>query len=116
MEAGRDLDIFVAEQLLGYKVERGSPSDETYNGASGDKLWINRAALDPLPRYSTDLGDFEEILVYFKAKLFARHMLGDGRVRVELELTGGRKVEAIGESAPHAGCLAALKARGIIPD
>lgn len=114
MEAGRELDRLIQEQVFGNKVVRHkSPTnreDYFYEVAPG--------ALVPVPTYSTHIANAWILVEKLKLAVIPGD---DGKWRCEC---GGFIVDCIwyevslehapaSESAPHAICLAALEAKGV---
>lgn len=104
MKPGRDLDALVMEKVMGY----GRP-----------------LPFDPMvPRYSTDLMEAWEIVRKFGAELSVGRVtcvatigIVEDNGRGEMEIKRFDAYSEEGEhSAPHAICLAALKAVGALPE
>ena len=125
MKPGRELDVIVAEKVMGLKDVR-KITDPMAQGAFGDILysaekpdpypdnagiWLGH--LTRVPSYSTDIAAAFEVWDKLNNKRWALEKCLDDRWSVFVELQyEGRVSIATGESAPHAICLAALKAVG----
>jgi hypothetical protein len=117
IEAGRELDAMVAEKVMGLET-----------GASGDNAWILGDALyviddghaAVLPHYSTDIAAAWLVVEKMRAdgwhfELSDRDAVDEQPFWVEFATKeyerGGQSWQA---AAPHAICLAALKAVGAL--
>jgi hypothetical protein len=118
MKPGRELDALVAEKVMGFKVIE---TDEC-NGE--DNLWLQGYEDQELPSYSTDVAAAWEVVE--KLKLFqVKQTDSDGYTDYVQLWQDSEGIWTIGdwedqllilsegESAPHAICLAALKAVGV---
>lgn len=132
MEAGRELDALVAEKVMGLSQRSGSWFDnlgnKLYSPAStysDDDIW--------LPEYSTDIKAAWEVAE--KSDIESLIRIEDGRwianvvgyydpnegtkawprlnEYYEISIYEDAVKDTIGKSAPHAICLAALKAMGV---
>jgi hypothetical protein len=113
MKPGRELDALVAVKVMGAQsMDHKRPLD-------------HGAFLDPVPHYSTDIAAAAEILEKVPMTLVApRAQISPGRFNgVEWMAVAPSKPydDQVGnfvfaETAPHAICLAALKALGATPD
>lgn len=111
MKAGRELDALIAEKVIGTPSKDIQEWTECYNHNS---WYIQR--FDLLPRYSTDMtAAWEVVDTLFKdgwrLELLGSEVLGDdmGGYDVYFSCKAGVR----GDTAPHAICLAALKAVGV---
>jgi hypothetical protein len=140
MEPGRELDALVAEKVMGLKlIEKKEPFENyiTYKHITlgtctsttppGKYLEINRergygnqpyTTYIPVPNYSTDISAAFEVLekvpchayeIYQEWAQSPRCILFEWN-SIKQEMT---KIESSGKSAPHAICLAALKAMNV---
>jgi hypothetical protein len=117
MSPGRDLDRLIAEKVMGRKVY-------------GDRISREAPELDIpecwLPRYSSDIAaawevveklrdsNFQLTLVTTKLSALATFYTPQERIIWDNSLPEGHTpLKAIGDTAPHAICLAALKAMGV---
>ena len=139
MQAGRELDALVAEKVMGIEVQwrpwhdrHGNEGREPYMAnasrqgrlARGQPLYSG-GAINP---YSTDISAAWEVVEKLRKSYRVRiHEFGsgwqasleikDGRLRYPIEISHEGDESANSDTAPHAICLAALKAVGIdIPD
>lgn len=119
MKPGRDLDVLVAQKVVGLSLE--------YINCDGTHIWYSHDAGDyfPTPAYSTDIAAAWEVVKKITSQ---SPVITDWQFSMILPLRtmqsfngcfakfcyGGGKFESVGESAPHAICLAALKAVGAI--
>lgn len=124
MDAGRELDALIAEKVFGLNLENG-----WLRSQNGDpKYWQNKNnefITDSFAPYSTDIKDAWEVVEKVKTQLGEDAIViwfknGEWTVVVEdfnyLELSGlNSKAWASAKTAPHAICLAALKAVGYEP-
>jgi hypothetical protein len=107
MEAGRALDAFVAETVMGWSREQqeiGLPP-----GLYGDENF------QPFPRYSTSIADAWEVVSKLDGEWTIEGQEEVGWISSFYSSTGGIDAIVIRESssaitAPHAICLTALKA------
>lgn len=108
--AGRELDVLVAERVLGYdpqyihthKGGAAFPTDLTPSG------WIDVA---PIRHFSTDIAAAWEVAEKYIAAGCAAWVEGDGHTGYRAGVTSGNgRFESEGESPAHAICLAALRA------
>lgn len=111
MKPGRELDILIAEKVIGEKVIE---LDEC-NGI--DNLWLskNRGYRDyvELPCYSTEIASAWEVVNKLILDSYDFNILvWKSGVNVEVGCNGDLDIEIGSDSLPHAICLAALKAVG----
>jgi hypothetical protein len=112
LEAGRKLDVLVAEHVMGWKQGR------RYGNGNGEWIFPEGPAphfrndWEGTPRYSTDIAAAFTILErWFKAGLGAGvDMDGHSGIWCTISTSDGVKHHAFGDTVPHAICLAALKA------
>lgn len=120
MNAGCELDILVAEKVMGHKVHKtvwgkqqqyyeyslGKP--DYYDDAGESKLF------NPLPSYSEDISAAWEVVEHLQgrhpANTFRLDQDYEGLWHCTFTCMGSTVTEHNGGSAPHAVCLAALKA------
>lgn len=102
MEAGRDLDKLVVEKVFGYPVVVGkSPTNRE------DFYYIKDNSRFPVPAYSTHIFCAWDIINHFDAFEIKSK---DKKVYCSLsDYKNDSWGEAIGTTAPHAICLAALE-------
>jgi hypothetical protein len=108
LQPGRELDALVAERVMGY------PGDGNVWHVTGDY-----ARADDIPHYSTDIAAaWEAAETLLESHELEMAKLTDGRYFAQF--IGGPAPDgfhpmhkAIGDSAAHAICLAALKAVGV---
>lgn len=118
MKPGRELDALVAEKVwpeCSVAMAAIGENDEDVLSVwklNGERNWL------PLPHYSTSIADawlvvekFPDALGYFAID----HTHGSGKVGIWLNPQdfGEFPPDVMGETAPHAICLAALKAVGV---
>ncbi|GED18097.1 BC1872 family protein [Aneurinibacillus migulanus] len=115
MKAGRELDIVVAEKVMGWVVDGDIIENADFDEQgrctfpSGDYL-MNKETREPLPNYSTNIADAWEVV----------EQLNDTESYLDIKIQScidGWFVDycnerTVAETAPHAICLAALKAVG----
>jgi hypothetical protein len=128
MKIGRELDALVAEKILGCKVGRHArlrtdAGEPDYicecDGYPHQHPWIDDTRY--LPDYSSDMSAAWEIIEKLKERFDGQFSFSGGEWTFLLgtldaggDLQNGA-VYASSASAPHAICLAALKALGIDP-
>ncbi len=131
MKAGRELNILVAEKVMHLEVAKNKSGSKMggYYYTIGEPVWHDiqgdMQLANPVPPYSTDIAAAWQVVekLYWLNKneptiLQIYGPLCDGyEVDVILEHHDGPIPvgSVIKESAPHAICLAALKAVGVIP-
>ena len=108
MEAGRELDALVAEQILGWEREERRKSSYL-----PWPHWVapNGTAFIELPRFSEDVGEAWEVVEKLKMRCGYSHGRGDPFAMLECEKSDTLVVYA--DTVPLAICRAALKAVGI---
>lgn len=114
MTPGRELDTLVAEKVFKYSIFKKRWKEGSHSGFIDS--WIDSAGFEipgQLPEYSTDISAAWEVVEKLRPELCIEIMpWGDNyHVRV-LSVTLEQKSRASCRSAPHAICLAALKAVG----
>lgn len=115
MTPGRELDALVAEKVMGYRVLSRWDADGTIKHLVDE----NQCEVDPpeFPHFSTDIAVAWEVLEKLRTDNAAVHLLasspalkGEGHFRcivwAHIELC----YDANAATAPHAICLAALRA------
>lgn len=114
MKPGRELDALIAEKVMGRQVV------ETDDCNGQDNLWLNQFSEYGdqlgLPNYSTDIAAAWTVVEKFKAvaRIEKQFLGGNAEWFCELSIDIGEgSGSAISPSAPHAICLAALKAVGV---
>ena len=110
MKPGRDLDALVAEKVMGMKVWK-------HDGSCGCRMADN----DYLPNFSNDIAAAWEVVEKMRnpktavslATIWDHADGGKFKWVAKIEFFGSDRFEfALADSAPHAICLAALKAVG----
>lgn len=122
MEPGRELDLLVAEKVMGYKiaeVKGDAVVSSKISAGSNDNPWLNKE----LKPYSTDIAAAWEVVEKMKKEFIQTEIIiWQTGHKARISKFAGTSlnvialinhVEAEGESAAHAICLAALKAKGI---
>ncbi len=131
MEAGRELDALIAEKVMGWENNKDGP---TYYGHRHEQIWaMNEVPVYDCPAYSTDIAAAWEVVSAGFVEAVVK--LDDGRygsiparedwssdepkLRCGFQLSHPGNyyevpiaADCIGDTAPHAICLAALKAVG----
>jgi len=125
MQAGRELDALVAEKVMGWKwLERDEFNEYRHLTPNGQKIQV------AVPRYSTDIAAAWQIVEKIKFMQPGWEIYGlkpDHLQKFTIEyngfgwragwapvkLDGNMTIEAEAEAAPHAICLAALRAVGV---
>ncbi len=126
MKPGRELDALVAEKVMGFsRREPRTWPDGSLAGAGwrdDENSTFYPDASDMLPHFSSDIAAAWEVVdllerenyvvsVSQSKKYFKTHQAA---VQVQFKpYTDNLHDYAFGESAPHAICLAALKAKGV---
>lgn len=109
MIAGRELDALVAEKVMGMKVYRRVGEDGP-NPQYKEIEKVPEHCAVIYPPYSTDISAAWEVLLLDKFCCWAmKHDHESKLFSVEIEFNGNRYF-AQADTAPHAICLAALKA------
>jgi hypothetical protein len=113
MKAGRELDALVAEMVMGFKREK---KKWEFVSIGGHIPFPMRVPFDDFPNYSTDISAAWDVVKKFAGLGFitlfstewssATRPSGPGWA---CQIDGSKNTE-LGETAPHAICLAALKA------
>lgn len=116
MKPGKELDALIAENVMGLPVldynNYGTITVSYENDENRQAVWVD------LPKYSTDITAAWEVAEKLAEKGFyyeiqqAWSQENTKRCRVYLN-DGEARYIAIGDTAPHAICLAALKALGV---
>lgn len=120
MNAGIELDVLIAEKIMGCKVSYPDLTDpslsvfaKVYNCGCNDSAHSFYGEYS-LKAYSTDIAAAWEVLYKMKTSIQDDLCLSfnEGEWLVYLEGNFGTKWLSYSETAPHAICLAALKAIG----
>lgn len=102
LKPGRELDALIAEKVMGWK------PPEFIDGVSLERRWKNdRGEFDSLPRYSTDIAAAWEVVEKIGLIIGKNGPVWDAQDLWDLPV-----YFASADTAPHAICLAALKAVG----
>lgn len=123
MESGRELDLIVAERVMGWRgvgyPAPGRHPDGVYTGQElmgypvGSHNWCE------VPYYSTDTAAAWKIVENLNARGWRVEVFSTARVGVDVQISkwGGPHHEGdyadSAPTAPHAICLAALRAVGV---
>ena len=123
MEAGRELDALVAEKVMGYERRLDGLGQEYWREADKPRVRLVGTICDPqdLPLFapSTDISAAWEVVSLLIEKGYYVDILYSAKAHVWsclLDYGGYREADVIGDTAPYAICLAALKAVGIEED
>ena len=116
MKPSSELDLLIAEKVMGLTVMPGSEEGKTVGDYIGP-LYFSNNRWKPLDHYSTDISAAWEVVEKMKEDYMVRlqtNILGDW----ECYFTAPMESETIhyagiSKSAPHAICLAALRVKGI---
>ncbi len=123
MITGRDLDALVAEKVMGFP----SFAEQVVSKLSTHIRFNHEACVicgrqddtrECLPKYSTEIAAAWEVVEKLREKdfLVSIRTLKSGKIRCLVfspDSENGPGVRAISDTAPHAVCLAALKACGV---
>lgn len=108
MKAGRELDVLIAEKVMGKSFK-----DKRYPDGS---IWTGEQMRQAVPHYSTSIADAWEVFWLFTS----RHLWFDDATDTwHCHLDSKRNTmdhcrhHAMAGDAPHAICLAALRAVGV---
>ena len=120
MQAGRELDALVAEKVMGLNIRYptdGNVPREPFYWAKDDDGYEEPFAC---PHYSTDISAAWEVVEKLMGSGamfgFVLSVLDDRHTTAVFSETAGHGYRGISEEAPHAICLAALKAMGVEED
>ena len=131
MEAGRELDALVAEKVMGLSAPWDENTPCPYCGEimryCGQRSWCTSCSewrYGPYKEYSEDISAAWEVVEKLRKSYRVRiHEFGsgwqasleikDGRLRYPIEISHEGDESANSDTAPHAFCLAALKAVGV---
>lgn len=105
MKPGRELDALVAENVFGIESTTISPT--------GIDVLVKKGTVRPIPHYSTNIAAAWEVVERFSYFTITQSKLDKELYHAEFKGRLGEFFIAEGESAPHAICLAALKAVGV---
>jgi hypothetical protein len=114
---GRDLDALVAEKVMGFVVNRRDGGPWHLVGEHPFQA-RGRCCGGGLPPYSTDIGAAWEVVekIWDGGRGMSWRVVDDVPPTVCAEFwEGDHEYEGIGQSAPHAICLAALAAVKAVP-
>lgn len=125
LKAGPELDALIAERVMGLNVARLLGQRPVYESSATCKdvgVIIGQAVFRPVKAYSTDISAAWEVVEMItrdtpkdlRPSIFCLRQLGSHHPRWECTFRWDR--QAVGGSAAHAICLAALKALGIEVD
>lgn len=107
MKPGLELDVLIAKNVMGLPVAEGEAAH--YIRVS---VWDEELVLRPVPLYSTDIAAAWQVINTLDELISLNQIKGGGWECVVYTLEG-YKIKAIGETAAHAICLAALEAKGV---
>lgn len=121
MKPGRELDALVAEKVMGLK--RSYRKGETIALSAGTTTWIEgdlAVEITGYPRYSTDISAAWGVveakdarLLLFQMSRVKEHPIWKAEFVVTNLFRSDDRFTAEASTAPHAICLAALKAVGV---
>lgn len=112
MEPGRALDALIAEHIFGCEVHRNPKG----GWSIGEPDWYDDAGAmylgNPLPCYSTDIAAAWALVEQVRGEWDLKSRASGWRacLAVPVGPSANKYVEADGETAPHAICLAAMGA------
>lgn len=112
MDAGRALDAAVAEKVMGLSVSPAYFEIETGHGPIYWVLDADGIESDLVPAYSTSIDAAWQVIEKLADRdpMLAQRGYADGSVGWYCDLEG---IQAHARTAPHAICMAALKAVGV---
>jgi hypothetical protein len=115
MNPGPELDALVAEKVMGWTIDKLHGFTVVINPEMKKNDWIAFLnGFSPYPAYSTDIAAAWSVVKKFDyLYLFRSPEINDGMYECKLTMADERKYYALSESAPHAICLAALRAVGV---
>jgi hypothetical protein len=123
MEAGRELDVLVAEKVMGYRTAP-IPDGETANppnfwpvAEDGDTI-LTHINAGLVPHYSTDIAAAWDVIVWMLNRFDCAVMLQWDMQHFQMWHAGfgiasDKFPDAIADTPAHAICLAALRAVGV---
>lgn len=116
----RDLDKLIAEKVMGETVVSTTWGRGKYEVLSlGDPIWYDddgsMVISNPVPSYSENIADAWLVIekLPFTVEITTNNPYGPTTPETEWMVTFSAEFEAHGPTAPHAICLAALKALGV---
>lgn len=117
MKPGKSLDALIAEKVMGLKIRGGVdtggyPDYEYLAGVDNEEDFGPGEWWRPVPPYSHRIEAAWTVVE--KIRISGIHMFMDNTRTYRVHATNGGKIDVIvdAETAPHAICLAALKAVG----
>lgn len=122
MNPGIELDVLVAEKVMGLKVVKNKSGSKLggYYYTIGEPNWFDiqgdMQLSNPVPPYSEDIAAAWQVVEKLRgfSRLYDFDLYGYGDDEWTATFTTDAEFKAFGESAPHAICLAALRAVGVI--
>jgi hypothetical protein len=114
MNSGRELDLLVAEKVMGYAVRRPYDHNPLFITVyPKDTNWQD-SEVKELPQYSTDISAAWEVVERMKEKFHFKIDWDKNLKSWLVTISDGYSFwKAHEEAAPPAICLAALKAKGV---
>jgi hypothetical protein len=125
MKPGRELDALVAEKVMGWEPWPSQIGSDRWKGPDGEPryTWIEARAFAGLMEWrpSTSISNAWEVVEKLLTQLgqqdfHIEHLEGMGWSVATCHEDTGWKGWITADTAPHAICLAALKAVGVNPD
>lgn len=128
MKTGRELDALIAEKVMGLSLAHMPDARDSKSGVIVSEIsdsdvyfWDGRERdWSPIPNYSTDVAAAWEVVEKFKSKKIEFALIRDVSIwQASFQWNDSFPyhwdcIEWVdGETAPHAICLAALKAVGV---
>lgn len=123
MEAGRELDALIAEEVMGFHKHHihgylhNAPSDEAWDATYPDALEYDYHWPGEEPHYSTNIADAWEVVERFVREGVVFIVKGDGLrpgdFNPKWTVLVDNQPRTDADTAPLAICLAALKAKGV---
>ena len=119
MTPGRELDLLIAQKIFGYGKEiraAGPTFVELPANIHRDKPVISPDGdLEFLKKYSTDISAAWEVVEKMETYIFTLYQFPKKQYMAVFKyFNDDFEISEMGESAPHAICLAALKAKGVV--
>lgn len=111
MNPGREMDQLVAEKVTGWQI--GSHNGLSNLSPEGSRWCRERNPMEGIPYYSTDIAAAWEVVEKLHLSGFTVYsgLVGPLEPHAIAKIIGrGRECEVKAETAPHAICLAALRA------
>lgn len=110
MKAGKELDALIAEKVMGWKPEYPGGWPHPPKDAPYRKRCLDKEGCTVILPFSTDIAAAWEVVEKIKANhaltIHAESLSGGWLIHIDRDIKIG------GATAPHAICLAALKAAG----